>query len=119
MFSIFSRADLLLRISPTSTSRCGKYTIHLRYKERYDFHCSTALRDDVLYRISPKPLSTVINSFTPCNDEGRSRVSRNSYMNFHKNSTNRLVSGYRWKEGRDLYFLFHKDGVKWLARSAS
>jgi hypothetical protein len=58
------------------------------------FHCSTALREDVLYQILPKPSSTVINLFKPCNDEGLSlrRVLRNSYMNFHKNSTNRLVA---------------------------
>jgi hypothetical protein len=66
----------------------------LRHKERYVFHCSTALREDVLYRISPKPSSIVINSFTPSDDEGLSlsRVSRNVYMNFHENSTNRMFA---------------------------
>jgi len=94
MFSTLSRADLLMPISPKSNSRCGKYTIYLRHKERYVIHWSTTLRENVLYRISPKPSSTVINTFTPCNDEGLSlsRVSRNSYMNFYKNLTNRLVA---------------------------
>jgi hypothetical protein len=93
MFSTLSRADLLLRISPKSNSRCGKYTIYLCHKERCVFQCSTALREDVLCRISPKPSNTVINTFTPCNDEGLSQQSfTNSCTNFHKNSTNRLVA---------------------------
>jgi hypothetical protein len=91
MFSTLSRADLLLWISPKSNSICGKYTIYATKKDMF-FHCSTALREDVPYRISPKPSSTVINLFKPCNDVGLSlsQVSQNSYMNFHKNSTNRL-----------------------------